>query len=190
MQLNVLPCDGAALFMPDFIARSEAEQLLQYLQSTIPWREETLTIYGKTHLSPRLVCWFGDHAYSYSGTRHNPVPWLPELLDLKQRAEIASGAKFNSVLANLYRDGRDSVGWHADDERNMGEVIASVSLGAARNFRMRHKARKVPSLGVTLTSGSLLVMGEGMQQYWEHAIPKTAKPVGPRINLTFRWLKI
>lgn len=189
MQLNVLPCDGVATFTPDFIARAEADALLARLQAAIPWREETLMIYGKTHLSPRLVCWFGDNAYSYSGTRHQPVPWLPELLDLKARAEATSGAKFNSVLANLYRDGRDSVGWHADDERDMGEVIASVSLGASRNFRLRHKARKVPALGVVLTSGSLLVMGEGMQRYWEHTIPKTAKPVGPRINLTFRWLK-
>ena len=189
MKLSVLPCDGTATYIPNFIPASAADALATRLQAAIPWRQDTITMWGVARAVPRLVCWFGDGAYTYSGARHDPSPWTPELLDLKARCEAASGARFNSALANLYRDGRDSVAWHADDEADMGDVIASLSLGAPRTFRLRHKGRAAPPLGLTLASGSLLVMGEGMQRHWEHAIPKTARPVGPRVNLTFRWLK-
>lgn len=194
MSFNILPCDGTATCDPNFLPARDAEALCIGLHTTIPWQAETITLWGKTHPVPRLVCWFGDGAYAYSGIAHDPTPWLPVLLHLKARCEAASGARFNSCLANLYRDGRDSMGWHADDEPELGQdrdtnTIASLSLGAPRAFRFRHTQRAAPPVGLTLTPGALLVMDGTVQRHWQHAIPKTAKPTSPRINLTFRWLK-
>ena len=143
---------------------------------------------GRRVAIPRLTAWFGDGDYTYSGIRNVPTPWIKELLEVKGIAERCAGGCFNSVLANLYRDGRDSVSWHADDEAGMGSspVIASISLGAVRQFRMRHKTFRDQSIAIDLPHGSCLVMAGTMQQFWQHAVPKTARDVGARINLTFR----
>jgi alkylated DNA repair dioxygenase AlkB len=144
-------------------------------------------------LQPRLTAWYGDATarYSYSGLDLTPQPWTPALLALRTQVEQATGVTFNSVLLNLYRTGQDSMGWHADDEPELGPepVIASISLGATRRFRLRPRhSQQLPHapLGLDLPSGSLLVMRGTTQQHWQHAVPKTARPVGPRLNLTFR----
>lgn len=146
-------------------------------------------MFGRPVAVPRLVSWHGDPGatYLYSGTPHDPLPWTPALAALRGRASAAAGIAFNSVLANLYRDGRDSMGWHADDEPELGPdpVIASLSLGAARRFRVR--ARNGGETGeFSLSDGSLLVMEPGVQAAWQHCIPRQAKVTGARINLTFR----
>ena len=143
---------------------------------------------GRQIALPRLTAWYGDGDYTYSGIRNVAAPWREELLEVKSIAERHAGVCFNSVLANLYRDGRDSVSWHADDEPGMGSspVIASISLGAVRQFRMRHKTFRDQTIAIDLPHGSCLVMAGTMQQLWQHAVLKTARDVGPRINLTFR----
>ena len=158
------------------------------LQKTIPWRAENITLFGKILPMPRLVAWQGDVPYTYSGHTHQPAPWSAEVLQLKAIAERLAGQSFNSVLLNYYRDGRDSMGWHSDDERSLGAVpvIASLSLGAERVFQVRRRDDHRQRLSMRLPSGSCLLMGGAMQAHWQHCLPKTARPVGPRVNLTFR----
>jgi alkylated DNA repair dioxygenase AlkB len=138
---------------------------------------------------PRLSAWYGDAGavYTYSGLRLEPLPWTPVLLEIKQATERLSGTRFNSVLLNLYRDGQDSMGWHSDDEPELGPepVIASVSLGALRRFVFQHKKRRW-RIALDLEPGSVLLMAGATQHHWRHALPKTRRPVAPRINLTFR----
>jgi alkylated DNA repair dioxygenase AlkB len=165
--------------------------LFEQLQRDIAWREESIRLFGKSYLQPRLLAWYGDSdaSYRYSGIRHEPLPWLPLLAQLRERVETLSGARFNSVLANLYRNERDSMGLHADDEPELGAqpTIASLSLGEERIFRLKHRNRKdLPPLRLPLGSGSLLVMKGETQQHWKHEIPKQTRPCGARINLTFR----
>lgn len=155
------------------------------LRETLPLRAETLHICGREITTPRRTSWHGDAAYTYSGRRFEPAPWTPELLEIRELLEQIVGVRFNSVLANEYRDGRDSMGWHADDEPELGPLIASVSLGAPRRFAMRHRRKKERREHV-LGEGDLFVMGGTTQRRWQHSVPKTAKPVGPRLNLTFR----
>lgn len=176
-----------------FLAPAEAAVLLTELTATIRWRHEAIKLFGKEVMQPRLTAWYGDAgaAYRYSGLQLHPEPWTPRLLQLRRQVEAATGATFNSVLLNLYRHGQDSMGWHADDEPELGSepVIASLSLGSSRRFRLRpHPGRGPahPPLGVELGSGSLLLMQGPTQRHWQHAVPKTAQPVGPRLNLTFR----
>ncbi|GAB3827463.1 alpha-ketoglutarate-dependent dioxygenase AlkB family protein [Hymenobacter jeollabukensis] len=176
-----------------FLLPAEATALLRELTATIHWRHEPITLFGKPVLQPRLTAWHGDAgaSYRYSGLQLQPAPWTPALQALRQRVEAASGAHFNSVLLNLYRHGQDSMGWHADDEPELGPapVIASVSLGATRRFRLRPRPGSGPvhaPVGLELGSGSLLLMQGPTQRYWQHAVPKTAQAVGPRLNLTFR----
>ena len=141
--------------------------------------------------SPRLSAWHGDPdaRYAYSGIVHDPLPWLPVLLEIKARIEAALASRFNAALANLYRDGRDGMGWHSDNERELGStpMIASASFGAVRRFALRHRASGRRE-SLLLDSGSLLIMAGDSQRCWQHALPKTAKPCGPRINLTFRYV--
>ena len=175
----------------DFMPAGEADTLLRTLTDTVPWEQRSITLFGQRHPQPRLTAWYGDagSAYTYSGLRWEPLPWLPVLATLRARLEAACDAHFNSVLLNLYRDGQDSMGYHADDEPELGPAptIASLSLGATRRFRLRPRAGLgAPPLGLDLTNGSLLLMRGQTQQHWQHAIPKTARPAGPRINLTFR----
>ena len=176
-----------------FLAPEAAENLLTELMNTVAWRQEPIKLFGKEVLQPRLTAWHGDPAarYSYSGLALEPEPWTPALQQLRQQVEAASNARFNSVLLNLYRTGQDSMGWHADGEPELGPepVIASVSLGATRRFRLRPRDAQWLThepVSLELASGSLLLMRGPTQHHWLHAVPKTARPTAPRLNLTFR----
>lgn len=156
------------------------------------WRQESVQLFGKQVPMPRLTAWYGDKGYSYSGLYNKPQPWLPVLLALKEQVEQASKQPYNSVLLNLYRSGQDSMGWHADDEPELGAQpsIASLSLGGDRRFSFKHRSRKdLKATSITLHHGSLLLMQGATQHHWLHHIPKTKHPVQPRINLTFRLVK-
>ena len=186
-----LPLEDADIrFWPVALAVEEASELLDRLLTGIDWQHEEVLIFGQRRPVPRLVAWHGDPgaSYTYSGTPHQPLPWTPALELVRERVLSLTGCAFNSVLLNLYRDGRDGMGWHSDDEPELGRdpVIASVSLGAPRRFCLRHRRRKDQRLDVSLGHGSLLLMAGATQHHWVHAVPKTALPVGPRVNLTFR----
>ncbi|WP_216690468.1 alpha-ketoglutarate-dependent dioxygenase AlkB family protein [Hymenobacter siberiensis] len=181
------------LFDPAFLPATAADALLAQLTAAVAWEQRSIRIFGQEIPQPRLTAWYGDAEarYTYSGLTWEPRPWLPALQALRQRLEATTGARFNSVLLNLYRDGRDSMGWHADDEPELGPgpAIASLSLGATRRFRLRPRAGLAHApFGLDLPSGSLLLMRGSTQQHWQHALPKTARPIGPRLNLTFRWV--
>jgi len=182
--------EGAARLWPEAFAPDEASALFEELRRGIGWQEEEIVIFGQRRKVPRLVAWHGDRGanYVYSGTAHRPEPWTPALLGVRERVSSLTGAEFNAVLLNLYRDGRDGMGWHADDEPELGRnpVIASVSLGATRRFCLRHRRRRDLKLDLPLPHGSLLCMSGTTQHCWVHALPKTARPVGERINLTWR----
>ena len=183
--------DAEVRYQRCFYDDAEAARHFVKLQKETPWRQDSIKVWGKEHLQPRLTAWHGDHGagYTYSGLRMEPAPWSSHLLAIKADIEAAAGTRFNSVLINLYRDERDSVGWHSDDEAELGThpVIASLSLGATRTFKMKHKMRKQEKvLHIDLTHGSLLVMSGRTQQCWMHAVDKERVPTRPRINLTFR----
>lgn len=171
-------------------AITDAEALFRRLMADIPWRNDTITLFGRAVAQPRLTAYQGDAPYTYSGLTLPASPWHPVLADLRDRCAVLAGTRFNSVLANLYRDGADSMDWHADDEAELGPdpVVASVSLGAARRFQMRRKDRTGETIGMELGGGDVLVMAGRSQTDWLHRVPKTKKPVGPRINLTFRFI--
>ncbi|MFT5258336.1 MAG: alkylated DNA repair dioxygenase AlkB [Saprospiraceae bacterium] len=182
-----LHADYCEQFLTNEIAHAAYHQIME----TTEWTQPTLKVYGKWHLSPRLLQFFGDPHLrkSYSGQAHVPAPWTPLLLDLKYQVEAQSDAEFNCVLVNYYRDGQDSVGWHADDETQLGDnpVIASLTLGGQRPFDLRHQNDKqLKSIRIILSHGSLLVMRPPTQQYWHHQVPKTTRYNEPRLNLTFR----
>ena len=182
--------EGEARLWPDAFALDEAGRLFEELRDQVRWREEEILIFGQPRLVPRLVAWHGDPGatYVYSGTDHQPEPWIPSLDRIRDRVHELTGTHFNAVLLNRYRDGRDGMGWHADDEPELGRnpVIASVSLGATRRFCLRHRRRKDLKLDLPLPHGSLLCMSGATQHHWVHALPKTRVPVGERINLTLR----
>jgi alkylated DNA repair dioxygenase AlkB len=182
--------EGEATLWPVAFEATEAGELFDQLRREIDWQQEEILLFGRRLPVPRRVAWHGDTgaSYTYSGTRHDPLPWTPVLERVRSRVTGLTGAHFNAVLLNLYRDGRDGMGWHADDEPELGRdpVIASVSLGATRRFCLRHRRRKDQRLDLSLTHGSLLLMSGATQHHWVHALPKTAVPVGERINLTFR----
>lgn len=173
-----------------WLAEADADRLLDALREGIPWEIHHIRLFGREHASPRLSCWIGDPGtgYRYSGSYFEPHPWPPELARLRERLDAGLGVGFNSVLANLYRDGRDCMGWHSDDEAELGPapVIASVSLGATRRFVLKHRGEPQRKLEIALPHGSLLVMSGATQRNYRHALPRTAKPVRERINLTFR----
>ncbi len=173
-----------------FLPAEEARRWMADLRAALPWRQEEIRLYGKVHPVPRLSCWLGDEGrtYRYSGIDHHPVAWGP-VAPLLARIEAATGARYNSALANLYRSGADTVGWHADDEPELGRRprIASLSLGATRRFVLRHRETR-ETLNLELPAGSLLWMAGDTQRCWEHTVPRTKKPVGERLNLTFRWV--
>ena len=191
MPLSPLPLEDAALgFDPHWLDAGAAAALLAALRDTIAWEVHRIRLFGREHASPRLSCWIGDPGarYRYSGSQFEPQPW-PQALDrVRARLVRELGVDFNSVLANRYRDGRDAMGWHGDDERELGPqpVIASLSLGATRRFVLKHRQEPGRKLALDLPGGSLLVMAGTTQQQYRHALPRTAKPVGERINLTFR----
>jgi alkylated DNA repair dioxygenase AlkB len=191
LQLD-LPDADVRLWRPAF-QPAEADALLTLLCTRIDWQQEDIVIFGESKRVPRLVAWHGDPgaAYTYSGTAHEPLPWTPELQRIRQRVEELTGHRFNSVLLNLYRDGNDSMGWHADDEPELGRepVIASVSFGATRRFKLRHRRMRIATSTLELAHGDLLLMAGQTQHAYVHAVPKTARPVGTRVNLTFRWVR-
>ncbi len=167
-------------------------RLFQSLLHDVPWQQHVLKVYGRSIAAPRLSAWYGDPgaSYSYSGVRLEPLSWTPSLLEIKSVVEALAATTFNSALLNLYRDGRDSVGWHSDAEPELGRnpVIASLSLGAVRRFMFRHKKRAM-RISLDLEPGSVLLMRGPTQHYWRHQLPKTRKLVGKRINLTFRIIR-
>jgi alkylated DNA repair dioxygenase AlkB len=170
-----------------FFGEDESAALFAGLRTGIAWRQDAMRIAGKSIDLPRLTAWYGDPGteHTYSGILNVPEPWTPELAAIKARLEAATGAPYNAVLLNLYRGGADSMGWHADDEREISPTIASVSLGAARTFQFRRKAPPRDVISMRLTSGSLLLMSGSTQQLWQHRVPKEPAQ-GERINLTFR----
>lgn len=159
-----------------------------------PWRSDPITLWGKTYAQPRLTAWYGDPSktYTYSGLKMQPLPWTDLLLEVKRAVEQAAGHDFNSVLLNYYRNERDSMGFHSDDEPELGPapVIASLSLGATRDFVFKHRSRKdLKPVRVALGDGALLLMKGDTQRHWLHGIEKRQSPIGPRINLTFRTIR-
>lgn len=187
-----LPLQDAILqYFPATFTPDEADVLLQSCMNSLAWRQDSLRIADRLVPIPRLQCWYGDAGtqYSYSRLRLSPLPWTRELLLIKSRVESCSGHRFNAVLANYYRDGRDSVDWHSDDEPELGQepVIASLSLGAVRCFELKHRTqRDLKTLKLPLAHGSLLLMEGTTQQHWRHRVPKEPAIGQPRINLTFR----
>ena len=180
-----LPDTDLSLF-EGFFPKDAADQYYQNILKNTPWRELDWTLYGNTHKAPRMVAWYEDPTNLGVDAAN---AWTPEMLEIKAAVEAETNFTFNSVLLNLYRNGSDGVGWHSDRKKNFGEnqVIASVSFGQSRPFRLRHKFDKtLPVVEIPLHHGSLLLMAGTTQSYWEHHIPKSAKIMLPRINLTFR----
>ena len=185
--------DGDVVIYQTWFKQKESNQLFSDLYNNTNWKQEYIKFYGKPVPIPRLTAWYGDSgkSYTYSKIAMNPEPWTSALLKIKVRIEALSGVQFNSVLLNLYRSGSDSVAWHSDDEPELGNnpVIGSVSFGGTRRFVFRHKYKKELKKAVDLAHGSFLIMKGSTQHFWQHQVPKTAKPVEPRINLTFRVIK-
>ena len=181
--------NGLLYWHPQFLNLQQSEQYFQQLKSELNWQQEHITLFGKSVLQPRLQTWLGDAVYTYSGLTMHPQPWTSAILDLKTQCEQQAQTRFNSVLGNLYRDGEDYMGWHQDNERELGHqpVIASLSFGATRQFVFKHKTTK-EKIAFQLTPGSLLIMAGETQQYWQRALPKTKRVNEPRINLTFRYI--
>lgn len=184
--------DGLEYF-PNFLPRHEASEFYQRLLSSVSFKQQNVLVGGKVYPQPRLTAWYGDPDayYKYSGVKNQPEAWLPELLEIRNRLKDHMGYQFNSVLINFYRDGQDSVAYHADDEPMLGPewpeniVIASISLGNSRRFVLKRNKDGFKK-EYNLVPGSLLVMSKDIQRYWRHSIPKTKKFVGERINLTYR----
>ena len=194
---------------PAWLAPSAAAELLERLQLEVPWKQEAITIYGRRHLLPRLTCWMADPGcgYSYSGLANVIEPWSPAAAELREALQVLTGWRFNSLLLNRYRDGRDAMGWHADDEPELEPTapIASLSLGAPRDFRLRpqpsprHRAAVVSGacqlpagfddctpFSIPLHNGDLLLMEPPTQLWWQHALPRRLRLQQQRLNLTFR----
>ncbi|WP_299818805.1 alpha-ketoglutarate-dependent dioxygenase AlkB [uncultured Pontibacter sp.] len=181
--------DAEVYFEPHFFTEEESDLYFKELMGEVNWQQESIKMFGKELPMPRLTAWYGDKGYTYSGLHNKPQPWLPVLLQLKEKVEQASGHTYNSVLLNLYRSGQDSMGWHSDDEAALGQEpsIASLNFGGERKFSFKHKYRKdTKPQSINLSHGSLLLMQGPTQHYWLHHVPKTARAVEPRINLTFR----
>jgi len=189
---NVL--DGEILFIRNFLSPTDAKKYYELIYKTIDWKQEQISFYGKTHPVPRKTAWYGNAGlnYSYSGIKCFPEKWTKELLYIKTEIEkFIPDEDFTSVLLNLYNNGNDKMGWHADDEKELGinPTIASVSLGETRRFDIKHKQSKELHYKFELTSGSLLIMRGALQHHWVHQIPAQKKVKEPRINLTFRTIK-
>jgi alkylated DNA repair dioxygenase AlkB len=167
------------------------DRMLSRLIEETKWRQESVRIYGKSHPQPRLVAWYGDPGkqYDYSGISLTPLPWTNILTEIKRNIQDCTDASFNSVFLNLYRNHNDSMGFHSDDERELGPepVIASLTFGATRVFVLKHKKNsEMAPVKIPLEAGSVLLMKGSTQRYWKHGIMKQTQPCGPRVNLTFR----
>lgn len=185
--------DAEVIYYLNFFNKEEAEAIYAELISEIPWQQDDIRLFGKTHPQPRLTALFGNEGkpYSYSNIKMQPHPWNLLLQKIKSKVESISDTNFTTVLLNQYRDGKDSNGWHADNEKELGTnpIIASLSFGAERTFQLKHNSDKDQKKSILLEHGSLLLMKGTTQHFWKHQIPKTAKPIGPRLNLTFRVIK-
>ena len=185
--------DADIEYYSNFFDSNRANELFEQLKIEIPWQQDNITVFGKTHPQPRLTALFGNEGkpYSYSNIVMQPNSWNPLLLFIKNGIEEICQENFTTVLLNYYRDGKDSNGWHADNEKELGRnpVIASVSFGTERYFHLQHNTIKEQKLKINLEHGSLLIMKGTTQHFWKHQIPKTTKEIGPRINLTFRIIK-
>jgi len=182
--------DAEIIYYPHFFDKKEADTIFAELKKDIPWQQDDIRVYGKIHQQPRLTALFGNEGkpYSYSNIKMEPHPWNPLLQKIKLKVESVCDTNFTTVLLNQYRNGKDGNGWHADNEKELGvnPIIASVSFGAERVFQLKHNS--IPGLkqNILLEHGSLLLMKGTTQNFWKHQIPKTLKPIGSRINLTFR----
>ena len=193
--LAQIPMQDAEVYYLCHLALREGPRIvMRRLIDEISWRAESIVVWGRTCPQPRLIAWYGDlgTTYTYSGIQLTPVPWTQVLLDIKSRVEAVAHTDFNSVLLNYYRDHRDSMGMHSDDEPELGErpVLASLSLGEERIFILKHKREKaLKPVRLRLASGSLLLMKGETQRHWKHGIDKETRPCGPRVNLTFRRIR-
>ncbi|WP_417875574.1 alpha-ketoglutarate-dependent dioxygenase AlkB family protein [Winogradskyella sediminis] len=178
------------IYIPNLFSMHECKTYFKTIKSETKWQHDDITVFGKTYKQPRLTALFGhtDQPYRYSNITMHPHPFTPTLLTIKKKAEHCSNHIFNTLLINLYRDGNDSNGWHADNEKELGKnpLIASVTFGESRTFHFKHKFIKEERHKLNLENGSLLIMKGEMQHYWLHQIPKTKKQVNERLNLTFR----
>ncbi len=191
--INILPKDGEVFYKPDLFSPVESQRFFKLLQDEIKWRHEPIMLFGKQIMQPRLTAWYGDEGkiIRYSGIKMQPLPWTSTLKEIKTRVESFADITFNSVLLNQYRNEKDSMGWHRDNESELGKdpVIASVSFGAIRTFYFRHAAEPKLKKSIPLNDGSGLIMRGSTQQHWYHSLPKLTYPINPRINLTFRIIK-
>jgi len=182
--------DADIVYFPNFFDKVEADKIFIDLLENTAWQQDSIKVYGKMHLQPRLTALYGNEGkpYSYSNIKMYPHNWTLLLQKIKFHIESVANTNFTSVLLNYYRDGSDSNSWHADNEKELGinPIIASVSFGVERNFQLKHNNDKTLKKNIVLEHGSLLLMKGATQHNWKHQIPKTTKPIGPRINLTFR----
>lgn len=185
--------DSNITYYPNFLDAKRADQLFKVFKNEIPWQQDDIKVFGKTYPQPRLTSLFGTNGkpYSYSNITMQPHEFTPELLEIKKQIEVKTNVIFTTCLLNLYRNGNDSNGWHADNEKELGKrpIIASVTLGQERFFHLKHRTQKELKHKLLLENGSLLLMEGETQHQWLHQIAKTKKPVGERINLTFRVIK-
>lgn len=188
--ISILGNNRSVLYYNNFLLKTEADHLYQTLLSDLTWKQYPIRMFGKTMLQPRLIAWYGDQGtqYTYSQTTLVAEGWNDDLKQIQEELKLRFQLNFNSVLLNLYRDGQDSMGWHSDNEKELGAepIIASISLGAARTLQFRQKNNHKTKASILLESGSLLLMQGDTQELWQHQIAKTKKVKTPRINLTFR----
>ncbi|MBC7000422.1 alpha-ketoglutarate-dependent dioxygenase AlkB [Cytophaga sp. FL35] len=186
-------CESTMSYYPRFLGKGEADTLFHVLRKNVPWQQDSIKIFGRDYLQPRLTALYANNEkpYSYSNITMHPKKFIPELLELKHRIEQKCKTEFTTCLLNLYRNGKDSNGWHADNEKELGKepIIASVSLGAERFFHLKHRKIKNERHKLLLEHGSLLVMSGQTQHKWLHQVPKTSREIGERINLTFRYIQ-
>ena len=182
--------DGEIEYYEEFLKAEKANAYLNKFLKLDSWRHDKIKLFGREIYQPRLTALFGESGknYTYSGLEMIPETFTKELIEIKDQCEEISHTSYNVCLANLYRDGKDSMGWHSDDEKELGKhpIIASVSLGAERIFHLKHKKDKTARHKIRLQHGSLLIMKGTTQEFWKHQLPKTQQSIGPRINLTFR----
>ena len=191
--LNILPFDGEVNYFGQIMSAQECDECLKNLLQNIDWKNDELIVNGRTVVTKRKVCWYGDHPYdyTYSNSTKKALSWNEDLLKLKERVQMETRTTYNACLLNLYHSGDEGVTWHSDSEEALlkNGAIASLSFGASRKFSFKHKAtRKTVSL--MLEKGSLLVMKGATQTHWLHSLPKTTTVTEPRINLTFRTIVV
>lgn len=192
MPENILPYNGITKYYGKIMNLALANEFYQKLLTNIVWRNDEAMMFGKKIITKRKVAWYGEHEfeYTYSKVTKRALHWTEELLELKKMAELETNETYNSCLLNLYHNGSEGMAWHSDGEKELKKngSIASFSLGAERKFSLKHKQSKV-RIDVLLENGSLLEMKDSTQDYWRHRLPPTKKPLGPRINLTFRTIE-